>query len=119
MFLSNRDNIGPLCFSSIILGIMIGFGLMYLHERYKTKKNESIKRQSFSNRTYGDLLPVEPRGDGYEGIQRTRQRNLNPRAANQDESYTNVIDNYLDPISYKDQADYLTPLHNVSNSALR
>lgn len=120
-FFTDKDNIGLLCCTNLMIGIISGIGLMFLctkrhkAENYESAQmslviNEEYTRFSTENRLQRHHLPRSSRL-----LERNRQRNIRcPEPV-----YVNKRDDYLDPEFHKRDSNYLKPIHcNDDNSDL-
>ncbi|XP_022296187.2 uncharacterized protein LOC111105968 isoform X2 [Crassostrea virginica] len=113
-FLTDKNSIGPLCFTSLVIGIISGIGMAICRSRYKHKTYESVNtvtpiRRGYRDLFYHDELDV----NDLPGPSQTPE--IKPESKKTVPEYSNEQDNYLDPVvsNRSRYSNYLTPLRNI------
>lgn len=112
-FFTEKDNIGLLCITHIVLGIISGLGLMFLcNNRNKAENYESVQMPMTMNDEYLGF-PTENRiqSNDFRESNRLIRRDFQRNRRSAEPVYINRRNDYLDPEFNKGESNYLKPIH--------
>lgn len=113
-FFTEKDNIGLLCITNIVIGIISGLGMMFLcNNRKKAETYESVQMPMTMNDEYLGF-PAENRiqRNGFRESNRLMRRDCQRNRRSAEPVYMNRRNDYLDPEFNKGESSYLKSIHN-------